>query len=938
MEEIKVEVKKSEKVEKNEEKIIKNEKKEGNKERVEKEEKIPELKGKMSKYEETKAIKRKEVEESKRKEVEESKREPQKKEGFKLIMQREIEREKYIPTTYDDCRLDLLKGYNIGALAKIREKVPIKTILVTCTFTPEYEFKEAWKTMIIERTKVIEDLMEKYKEIKFTISTIEHHHNIGEKMKEGIERMEEKKVEVKKVEVKGAKAKKERVRKAGSLYAAYTKRTMKEMEEEIKKYRIDEQVWKSMDQEEKIVTYYNVLQNLHYLNGESNREKKYKKWISKEQEAIGKKLKNEKNMKEKIEWTEIEKKLITKHKEIGNNLLGYPHMHIAVAYAGIIDQEKFIREINAYIHEKKLYPNPQVDKTKAAKSIEEGKGLMYVMKNHKNGYVRRVLDENDDRGAIVRIHINETGENWRYREYAEGLITSEKRNKYGLLVTDIYEKGQEGKEEEKKEKEKEIDPEKNGYARTAAAIIKEMKEKELKICDGKIYQKLEGTKRTYVHFGEIETLVNYITAEEPLNTIAIRWKGEIINMMKMKKEDEDKMDKLKIGEGGYRVKFEKIELDYRTIECKNFYFNTITSEIYKEQEKYYCHYYAPLKLEELEENLKRYEREGKWIKIIRNSKQDKPEVYAILHSTLRPVAGKGTSGLLFGPSNAGKTLVMAAFKKYYPEGKVTTMVGKITDHHTADLGEGAVLIIWDEANQLLNNKLTRSQALIALGGEEGVSDKKHGTIKNMIYKAVIVSLTNVDGKDVYMDDMAITNRMVIIGPMIELKEEYTMTDIIEEQPYIYLYTGLQFMKLGKENGEEIKMFKINEKMTEEHIKEIEEMKIYYSKENKEQIDIFSKEYREEREITKRIREEDSRRMKKYQKIKVNGLLELMEARKNAAEGECTTLERIIRMQRERRTPQVKQIENRKEQVKQIEDKKDEGNILKGLPERTKVNQ
>jgi len=767
--------------------------------------------------------------------------------------------EKLIGAVYEQCKSKSIIEYNKCELGKIRRERPLKIILITCNMTPEYTYEEAWKIMIEERDKIAKELIEKYKEIRFAVTTIEHHHTISDKMR-GRMKVKGKDKKVKGKEDKEDDKEEENKEKCEeeSMMWVMTRNTRREYEEKIREWKEEKKIWGDMTEEEKIVGYYNYMQTMKYMNKQSEREETFKEWIEEETERMRKEM--DMRGKEKMIWEERERGIISKYREIGNNLLGYPHIHIAIAYGGITNAENFRREIYEYLMKKKVFGDAQVDETKTKQAEEMGAGITYVLKNSANKYVTKKIEKYGKKGEIIRWYINNTGEEEveEYMKYIGGFIKKEGRKYYRPIGGEVMVR----REQIKKEEEIKMDSEKNNYNRTLGHIIETMKINEIVICEGEIYKKKKGTRRTYEYYGTIKEFVMEVTKIEPYNIIGIKWKNEMIERMEMQSKMEDK-EKLKMGgsEGNYVMEFPSIKMDYRMIEFKDFYFNTITTEIYKEQDKYNCHYYANIELENLEKKIERFQERSEWMEIIRRNGLNERMVCVILFTLLRPKQFKGPTPLLYGESDAGKSTLITAFRNFYPKSKVSTFLKTLSEYHVAELLNDKKIAIMEEANQILNDKGSRSQLLAVMEGSTVVANKKHGEIKNIKQNANTLAICNVLETDEYTKDEAIMNRVYPIGNMRTIKEKRNVQEEIKkEEPYIYLYTALQFMRMGK--GEEGIFFKINERMTEDMKRDIEEAKEYYEGiyTERQDVDIYSDEYIKQ---NKEMRKEDDKRMIKY---------------------------------------------------------------------------
>ena len=93
-----------------------------------------------------------------------------------------ISPEKYLTAVYETSRAKSVNEQCKYGLGKIREVVPLKTLLITCNLTPEYTYEDSWRVMIREREKITNELFKRYEDIQFAVTAIEHHHTISKNM------------------------------------------------------------------------------------------------------------------------------------------------------------------------------------------------------------------------------------------------------------------------------------------------------------------------------------------------------------------------------------------------------------------------------------------------------------------------------------------------------------------------------------------------------------------------------------------------------------------------------------------------------------------------------------------------------------------------------------------------------------------------------------
>lgn len=809
-----------------------------------------------------------------------------KEESYENVMNTYVEKE--ISAVYESNKSKPQQQYCIYGLGKLRTKSPIKLLLITCNQTPETIYSRAWYVAMRERDLIVKDLMRKYDNIHFAVTTIEHQHTISEKMKNVKEDDGEctKGKKNKKDEGTGEDTKDMDV-KTKSMYNLYMSEKYEDFMDCLKNEKMEVNILKDMTSRDKAVTYYNAMNTLHYLNGESKRNANFKDWIVRTQNEMSLLIDEDNDMRiNLLKWEVWQNILISKHKEMGNNLLGYPHIHIAIAYADIPNPEIFRREIFEYLMEKNIFPDPDVAAVKEKKSEIEGRSIMYVIKNHSNKYIYACLRKFDSEENIIRWYINSNSNKDDYVEFAKGFMVKGDKKYFKVIPADLIvvnRKPKPGLRLKILNQPLNVDPEKNNYNRTLSHIQETMEKNGTVICDGVIFKKRENAKMTYEKYTTIEEYVNEITSAEPYNVISIKWKGELVKLMKVSDVAYEKCSKLNMGsaEGNYRVKFARIKIDYRMIEFKDFYFNTITAEIYKDQNKYYCHYYSPVSLVNLENKIEKFRKDSVWLDILRRNGKDSEEVLSLFFSLLRPRAAKALLPMLYGESNAGKTELVKPFMSYYPDNKVSTFLSTMSEYHIEDLLVEKELSVMEEGNAILNyEEKGRARLLALLEGATVVANKKHGAIKNYKNRTNMIIATNVLSTDKYQDDDALMNRLYPIGNMKKLEKIVEVSNRIKkEEPYIYMLTGLAFMRLGKETEEEketVNFFVIHEVMTEEHEEEIESIKRYYSGEGNDEedkVDLYSDEYIEEQKMVEMKSRDNNRRTiyNRNHKLEVNKL-------------------------------------------------------------------
>lgn len=702
-------------------------------------------------------------------------------------------------------------------ICSIRKVIPLKFIQVTCNLTPDYMYDESWINQPILRDTISQYIIQRYSNVHFITSCIEHHHNVMTACKD------EKKINPGKLAY---------MKTITTMYKASSKGKFDVLLSELsdKTYSLNQYTTEDI-----LVARYNCYHLLRYLHGESDREEDFKNHINGLQYRSKYDLAEHRRnpTKSYLDYiSEEELNLIAHHKEYGTKLSGYPHLHFAIAVSGVANINTLGIDIINYISSLNIYPDPTFTTPKFNKELNSdlkfGGSLGYILKNHSNSYVNQTLKRfSNGNHAIIKSYVNTS-----YQvDYVNGLREfSIKGNKkyYRPIPMEIivYNTPNRPEVEYINNTEPQVDPSKSSTNKLFVHIVEYMKAYNyVVLLDSKdIYKKVEGTKMTYEYHASIHDFIDYITSLDTF--IGLKNKGEIEKRMHVTSLLVNNRKNIVDFSHKAPIIFPYIELDFRMLEFEDFFFNTLTAEIYLDQDKYYCHYYSPISIKSLKYDLKEFEDHSVWLGIFKNSNIHKAEIYSFLFQLLRPKEFKSLSPIIYGESNAGKTSIILPFQNYYSTALTSTILTNFSEYHVVDLIKDKLLAICEEANIILNKNELRPLLLTLLEGSTMVANQKHGTITNVDQEASICLLLNLLENDTYYTDPAIMNRLFPIGKMKQIqKTQHAYPNIKYEEPFIYLYTGLQYSNLIK--NDKSGFFTIHDSMDDTQWNRIEHIKNYY---------------------------------------------------------------------------------------------------------------
>ncbi len=357
-----------------------------------------------------------------------------------------------------------------------------------------------------------------------------------------------------------------------------------------------------------------------------------------------------------ISINEAYTKAIEEYKFLPDTILtleGYPHIHIAI---GLISKD------GEYTHENTIYnkltklnvmDDIKVDKKKS-KNRYLG-SISYVLKNERYKGVKEALRKVTPQGVpIVRGYVRLNS----LVEPLKGLSTKELKSgderklvemelRYARTTTEAM-------------------ATETSYERLVSYIISKMKEGGYVICEGHIYRKRKGSKMSFEEYMTLEDFYENITNNSKHQRIANKSKGGILARMRSEERKIEGITECP----GIKLTFPKIKLDTSNvwIECKDFFYNTLTGTIVLENDKYYCYHYCDwLTLEDLKARIHVHEINGVWTKILLNSNLELSETCSEIYRLIvLPQIPKGGVWHASGSSNSGKTSLLKPFISIFP--------------------------------------------------------------------------------------------------------------------------------------------------------------------------------------------------------------------------------------------------------------------------------
>ena len=453
--------------------------------------------------------------------------------------------------------------------------------------------------------------------------------------------------------------------------------------------------------------------------------------------------------------------------ELKGTTLGYPHIHI-----GIWVESSF----NLNMLKLKLYnimrDFSELNDIDVAESKHQGrptKTLGYVCKNHSSKVVYDSLKSHDGDTEIVRSIITSVKNykglsriiNYISNTGGGNSLTSNKKSKYNKSIAmsisvseDVYDKYVNPKTpipSPRKVNTNEIKMvdatlgKRNAYYNYIQSY---MIKHNLVIYDNLIYKKIKNSKSSYNYKYTIENFLDNMECIEIYANVSmnVRPKVEKYMRIKLKNKLKDNDEELKM------IEFPKIEINYRMIEFRDFYYCLVTRAIYKTQYHYHTYLYCPeVCLENFSSEIERLLRDSIWVHQLKASgiftTTDITKLGTMVHN--RKYIKKGALYIV-GLHNTGKTTILKPFINAFPKYKVGYMQS-ISEHHIYEQMKDKEMVVMNEANSILRSSSTskgRSDVLLTLEGGQSIANKKMGEIITIDTSKNSITMTgNIEVED-----------------------------------------------------------------------------------------------------------------------------------------------------------------------------------------------
>jgi len=496
-------------------------------------------------------------------------------------------------------------------------------------------------------------------------------------------------------------------------------------------------------------------------------------------------------------------KAIEAYKFLPDSILtleGYPHIHIAI---GLISKDgEYTHENTIYNKLSQLYvmDDIKVDKKKS-KNRYLG-SISYVLKNERYKGVKEALLKVTPQGVpIVRGYVRLNS----LVEPLKGLSVKELKNgdERKLVEMDLRYVRSEIKAMATE----------TSYERLVSYIISKMKEGEYVICEGHIYRKRKGSKMSFEEYMTLEDFYENITNNSKHQRIANKSKGGILSRMRSK---ERKIEGIKECQG-IKLTFPKIELDTSNvwIECKDFFYNTLTGAIVLENDKYYCYYYCDwLTLEDLKARIHVHEVNGVWTKILLNSNLELSETCSEIYRLIvLPQIPKGGVWHASGSSNSGKTSLLKPFISIFPPHQIGTIKSNIGRFDLFSVKDKAII----QLEEIDPYSLEREDGLKLLGREPVKVEEKHGSSSRAVVRGRQIYTSNVNIDDRLSEGFGRTLEEVkaydnrIVNMKFDVIREVLVeatTEILNETALTVIMCGYHYFNRKYHNNDEDDIFEV----------------------------------------------------------------------------------------------------------------------------------
>jgi hypothetical protein len=541
---------------------------------------------------------------------------------------------------------------------------------------------------------------------------------------------------------------------------------------------------------------------------------------------------------------------------LGATTLGYPHFHISLLTEASTHYVDLGNEFAEIAKNASGLIDVKVDRHRS-EPAKPTVAMTYVFKNHsaKNTFFPIAKFSNMstiggqefldylvlERQSICKSYINL---NSKYADYFYNLLSdicvyrgkdihsSNEKGRNKTVVSDII--GYSNPSSIDSEKEtididnfKLMDPEILKHRHRYVRLIQDtMKRQNLAICKGRIYRKNKKSKTSWNYYKTIDKFIDD-TSKDPEYSEA---KADQVKKW-MKMTDEEIID----SKATY-ANFRRINICFKIIEFGDFWFCTVTREIYKENLTFSTFRYCPIiTLENLYSSMDDLIETSIWIEALKRSK-----IYTVRDIGIYSLAtvdrenNKNQTVVAAGESNTGKSQLLAPFIALFPTYLVGRMQGIGNFNISQQFHEDKAMVVVEEGNIMLRAISGGGLASLLQVTEGGIIAADGKFLDEVSCNTGLQSLfinVNISSKDDdIFNSITLTNRFLLLHLGQSLEEDlikFTGDIAAYESPLIIMFAAM--CNLAIENKlDYIPKLPVVERLDEEEVKRINKRNTLYT--------------------------------------------------------------------------------------------------------------
>lgn len=243
----------------------------------------------------------------------------------------------------------------------------------------------------------------------------------------------------------------------------------------------------------------------------------------------------------------------------------------------------------------------------------------------------------------------------------------------------------------------------------------------------------------------------------------------------------------------------RVKLHYDIIEFKDFFYSVYLNKIFINNSLYPCYYYCPsISIDTMYNDLTTFIQEGYWTDILKRQNLLNISLLIYLSNILKPREFKALVLYLLSGPNAGKTTLLKFLGVMYPPDYICYIGSEMSPRFLAR-ARNAGILVFEEANALINSSLYYDIFLKLLEGSEVPYDEKFGQTGNFKFTGGIVMTGNYWRNDEFysLDKKALSAR---IQPVNMTKQTFDYNNnkfgaiahkaVTDETGLVILFLGL----------------------------------------------------------------------------------------------------------------------------------------------------